>query len=78
MALAQTRTDLRVVTYNCRDWNSRRDFLNTSFDIFLIQEQWLLHDHLSALNINSYFLSLGVSGMDSSNLILGRPTVVVG
>ena len=39
----------------------------------MIQQHWLLHEQLSLLNINNDFLSSGVSGMDSSNLILTRP-----
>ena len=44
-------------------------------DLCLIQEHWLLPDHLKALNISdsSDLLSVGVSGMDDSELILGCP-----
>ena len=44
-----------------------------SCDICLIQEHWLFHDQLNLLNIDSNFLSVGVSAMDSSKLLLGRP-----
>ena len=76
MPLTQIRPELKVVTYNCRGWNS--NFVNTlindyCFDICLIQEHWLLQDHLSALNINPDFTSFGIGGMDSNPLLLGRP-----
>ena len=67
---------LRLVSYNCRGWNSGQhtvcDLLQ-SCDVCLIQEHWLLHEQLSLLNVNNDFLSSGVSGMDSSDLLLGRP-----
>ena len=39
----------------------------------LIQEHWLLHDHLNSLNFSSDVLSVAVSGMDDTDLILGCP-----
>ena len=64
------------MSYNCRGWNSGQhavcDLLQ-SCDVCLIQEHWLLHEQLSLLNVNNDFLSSGVSGMDSSDLLLGRP-----
>ena len=39
----------------------------------MIQEHWLLTEHLGALNLSDDFLSVGVSDMDSHELILGRP-----
>ena len=44
-----------------------------SCDIVLIQEHWLLPEHIGALNISQDFLSAGVSGMDNTELIFGRP-----
>ena len=44
-----------------------------SCDICLIQEHWLLHENLDSLIISDDFLSVGVSGMDSSILLSGRP-----
>ena len=44
-----------------------------SRDICLIQEHWLFYGHLKELNFNPDFLSVGVSGMDSSVLLHGRP-----
>ena len=67
---------LRLVSYNCRGWNSGQhtvfDLLQ-SCDICFIQEHWLLHEQLNLLNIHCDFLSTGVSGMDSSEFHLGRP-----
>lgn len=66
---------LRLVSYNCRGWNSGQHAVCDSLqscDVCLIQEHWLLHEQLSLLNVNNDFLSCGVSGMDSSDL-LGRP-----
>ena len=67
----------KCVTYNCRRWNSGLcvlpDLLDTC-DICFIQEHWLFTDHLSDLNsMNSDFISVGVSGMDSGTLLHGRP-----
>ena len=56
----------------CADQHSVCDLLQCC-DVCLIQEHWLLHEQLSLLNVNNDFLSCGVSGMDSSDLILGRP-----
>ena len=44
-----------------------------SCDICLIQEHWLLRENLDSLIISDDFLSVGVSGMDSSILLSGRP-----
>lgn len=67
---------LKVISYNCRGWQSGIPFVSDllkSCDICLIQEHWLFSDQFNALNINSDFCSISVSGMDSSELILGRP-----
>ena len=67
---------IHIVSYNCRGWNSGQIAvceLLQSCDICLIQEHWLFHDQLNLLNIDSNFLSVGVSAMDSSKLLLGRP-----
>ncbi len=67
---------LRCISYNCRGWNNGsllvRDLLK-SCDLCLIQEHWLFDEQLFNLNIDSEFLSVGVSGMDSSAFLLGRP-----
>ncbi len=67
---------IRCVSYNCRGWNTGslavRDFID-SYDLCFIQEHWLLHEHLSQLNIDSNFLYSGVSGMDSTKWLHGRP-----
>ena len=41
-------------------------------DLCLIQEHWLLHNHLNSLNSNDV-LSVAVSRMDDTDLTLGRP-----
>ena len=69
-------TQFRFYSYNCRGWKSGSDYvalLLNSCDICLIQEHWLLPDHLGALNISDDFLSFGISGIDNSDLLLGRP-----
>ena len=67
---------LKIVTYNCRGWNSGSNYVKSllhSIYIRLIQEHWLLCENLQSLVISSDFLSVGVSGMDSSQLVTGRP-----
>ena len=67
---------IHIVSYNCRGWNSGQIAvceLLQSCDICLIQEHWLFHDQLNLLNIDSNLLFVGVSAMDSSKLLLGRP-----
>ena len=67
---------LLLVSFNCRDWYNARSTvadLPVSYDICLIQEHWLFSDHLNQLNFNPDFLSVGVSGMESSILLCGRP-----
>ena len=63
-------------TYNCRGWRSGPEYVSAllnSLDFCLIQEHWLLSEHLVALDISDEFISIGVSGMDSSDLLVGRP-----
>ena len=67
---------IRFSTFNCRGWRSGSNYVATtlnSLDFCLIQEHWLLTEHLGALDISDEFISIGVSGMDSSNLLSGRP-----
>ena len=67
---------LKVVSYNCRGWKSGSNYVQSllqSCDICLIQEHWLLRENLDSLIISDDFLSVGVSGMDSSILLSGRP-----
>ena len=71
-----SNSDIRVVSYNCRGWKSGSPFVDSflkRFDVYFIQEHWLLNEQLSALDFNSDFCSVGVSGMTSSDLIVGRP-----
>ena len=68
---------LRLLSYNCRGWNSGKFFLDPDFlnnyDICLIQEHWLLPEQLSLLDIDPNFCSFGVSAIDSSKILTGRP-----
>ena len=67
---------LRTVTFNCRGWNNGSSFvagLLPTCDILLIQEHWLFHENLNALNINDQFMYTAVSGMDSTRFQSGRP-----
>ena len=68
---------LRLLSYNCRGWNSGSLFLEASvlnkYDICLIQEHWLTPEQLILLDINPSFCSFGVSAIDSSVVINGRP-----
>ena len=69
-------SELKLVSYNCRGWRSGSDYVKSllqSCDLCFIQEHWLYRDHLEALNISEDFLSMGVSGMDSSEILLGCP-----
>ena len=74
--MTHTLDCLRVVSYNCRGWKSGSNYVQSllqSCDICLIQEHWLLRENLDCLIISDDFLSVGVSGMDSSILLSGRP-----
>ena len=44
-----------------------------SCDICLIQEHWLFQENLDSLRTSNDFLSVGVSGMDSSQFLAGLP-----
>ena len=68
--------NIRICTYNCRGWNSGKQYVSKLLQLHnlcLIQEHWLLHDHLNSLNFSSDVLSVAVSGMDDTDLILGHP-----
>ena len=65
-----------ICSYNCRGWNSGKQFVSQLLDshlICLVQEHWLLPDCLSLLNTSGSVLSTGVSGMDHFDFISGRP-----
>ena len=71
-------SNTRICTYNCRGWNSGKHYVSQLLqmhDLCLIQEHWLLHDHLNSPND---VLSVAVSGMDDNDLILRRPFVGCG
>ena len=67
---------VQIASYNCRGWKSAANYVNNLFnqcDICMLQEHWLTEEQLHLININDDFLSTGVSGMVSSDLITGRP-----
>ena len=67
---------LKVVSYNCQGWKSGSNCVQSllqSCGICLVQEHWLLHENLDSLTISDDFLSVGVSGIDCSILLTGRP-----
>ena len=68
---------LRCCSFNCRGWNSGilslKKYID-SVDLCFIQEHWLIQSHLNKLsNISSDFLCVGVSSIDDSSLLIGRP-----
>ena len=67
---------LKIVSYNCSGWKSGSNYVKSllqSCDLCLIQEHWLFRENLDSLLISNDFLSVSVSGMDSSQLLSGRP-----
>ena len=69
--------NLHCCSFNCRGWNSGYLTLSNlieSLDVCFIQEHWLLSDQLCLINnISSNFISVGVSGVDESTFLVGRP-----
>ena len=69
-------SQLRIISYNCRGWRGSSPYVSdllSSCDILLIQEHWLFRENFNVLNISDQFIYTAVSGMDSSNLLVGRP-----
>ena len=71
------RLDDSSCSFNCCGWNNGvltlKIFID-SLDLCFVQEHWLLSDHLHRINdLSSDFLSVSVSGVDSSVLLCGRP-----
>ena len=64
---------VQIASYNCTGWKSAANNLLNQCDICMLQEHWLLEEQLHLININDDFLSTGVRGMVSSDLITGRP-----
>ena len=67
---------IKCVSYNCRGWKSGSHFVNhllSQCDLCFIQEHWLLNDHLTNLIIDDNFSFTATSGINDSELILGRP-----
>ena len=68
-------SQLRIISYNYRGWRSSSPYVSdllSSCDILLIQEHWLFQENFNVLNISDQFIYTAVSGMDSSNLLVGR------
>ena len=66
----------RLVSYNCRGWNSGIGLLRDiapEFDLCMIQEHWLFAQQIGLLNFDPAFTSCGISGMDDDVLLKGRP-----
>ena len=71
-----TANSITFCSYNCRCWRSGSQYVSSllkSVDFLLVQEHWLLPELLGALDISDEFLSVSVSGMDNSELLVGRP-----
>ena len=68
-------SQLRIILYNCSGWrgSSYVSDLLSSCDILLIQEHWLFQENFNVLNISDQFIYTAVSGMDSSNFLVGCP-----
>jgi hypothetical protein len=69
------------MSYKCRDFNDvKREFIKSVLNIhepkiLLLQEHWLSDEQLSILgNIETNFLSVGVSGFACHDVLCGRPT----
>ena len=70
-------TPLRCCSFNCRGWNSGLVTLKSFINSLFIQEHWLLNDHLHKIyKISPDFLSVSVSGIDASNLLCGKPSIL--
>jgi len=70
--------NLRFCSYNCRGFNSAKKQYVTSLlnicDFLLVQEHWLCDEEISSLSsLISDFLSCGVSGFSSDQILGGRP-----
>ena len=66
-----------MLFFNCHGWKNGvltlKNFID-SLDYCFVQEHWLLSDHLHRINnLSLDFLSVSVSGVDSSVLLCGRP-----
>ena len=69
---------LRIMSYNCRGLNAvKSQYVNSllcSCDLLFVQEHWLCDEQISSLGlINSDFLSCGVCGFASQEVLRGRP-----
>lgn len=69
---------IRCSSFNCRGFNeSKHSYVNrilSHCDFLCLQEHWLPNSDLFKLNnLNSNFLSTGVSGFDDGTILNGRP-----
>ena len=65
-----------IISYNCTGWRGSSPYVSdllSSCDILLIQEHWLFQENFNVLNMSDQFIYTAVSGMDSSNLLVGHP-----
>lgn len=74
--MATSTDSLRLVSFNCRGWNSGSDLLSdiaSTFDLCFVQEHWLFDNQLYLLDFHTDFSSCGVSGMEDVEILKGRP-----
>ena len=76
--MALVRTQLKLVTFNCRSVKSSINEVKAlcdSSDIVMLQEHWLLPHELSMLSmVHSEFLAVSKSAVSvSQNILIGRP-----
>ena len=76
--LALCLQPLWIALYNCQGWTSGSRYvydLLPEYDILCLQKHWLLQEHLDSLSTvkECDFLYTAVSGVDSSQLLYGRP-----
>ena len=68
---------INCVTYNCRGWNSGSATISDLidlFDIYFIQEHWLLTDQLHILSsYHPEFAAVSVSRINDDEVLSGRP-----
>ena len=65
---------LRCCSFNCNSGYLTLKNHIDSLDLCFVQEHWLLTDHLHKIrDISPDFLSVGVSGIDSSSVLVGCP-----
>ena len=76
--MAVLKTDLNLVTFNCRSVKSSVDEIKQlcdSYGIIMLQEHWLLPYELSMLSmLHPEFLAVSKSAVNITNgILIGRP-----